>query len=106
MAAERCNGRNGVDVKSLAYMLPPAQQTHISEEYVSSPPALVIVDEAGAVWTLGFDQIMGPRGEYAFPVLRNGLPIGEYASRIERRGGKIRIFTANGFKRWSGRSFL
>lgn len=106
MAAKGRHGRDGVDVKSLAYMLPPAQQTHITEEYVSSPPALVIVDETGAVWTLGFEQITGPRGEYAFPVCRNGVPVGEYASRIERRGGKIRIFTTNGFKRWTGRSFL
>lgn len=90
----------------LSYMRPHGLQTHITEEYVSSPPALIIVDETGAVWTLGFEQITGPRGEYAFPVLRNGLPVGEYASRIERRGGKIRIFTANGFKRWSGRSFV
>lgn len=91
---------------SLAYMRPPKEQTHITEEYVSSPPALIIVDEVGAVWTLGLEQTIGPRGEYAWPVFRNGLPVGEYASRIERRGGKIRIFTTNGFKRWSGRSFV
>jgi hypothetical protein len=93
-------------MKPLTFMLPPLQQTHITEEYVSSPPALIIVDESGAVWTLGFTQISGPRGEYAFPVLRNGRETGEYASRIERRGGKIRIFTVNGFKRWTGKSFL
>lgn len=91
---------------ALAYMRPPKEQTHITEAYVSSPPALIIVDEEGAVWTLGFEQMTGPRGEYSFPVLRNGLPVGEYASRIERRAGKIRIFTTNGFKRWSGRSFF
>lgn len=87
-------------------MRPNGPQTHITENYVSSPPALIVVDETGAVWTLGFEQMTGPRGEYAFPVLRNGVPVGEYASRIERRGGKIRIFTVNGFKTWSGRSFF
>jgi hypothetical protein len=87
-------------------MLPQAQQTHITESYVSSPPALIIVDEANNVFTLGFQQMAGPRGEYAFPVLINGVPTGEVASRIERRGGKIRIFTDTGFKRWNGRQFF
>lgn len=93
-------------MKALAYMLPPAQQTHITDEYVSSPPALFIIDEQGAVWTLGLQHQMGPRGEYAFNVLRNAQQTGEFASRIERRGGKIRIFTVNGWKRWTGNSFF
>ena len=87
-------------------MLPAAQQTHITENYVSSPPALVIVDETGAVWTLGMQMLPGPRGEYGFPILRNGQPVGEVGSRIERRGGKIRIFTVNGWRRWNGNSFF
>lgn len=87
-------------------MLPPKEQTHVTEDYVASPPALLIVDETGAVWTLGVQMFTGPRGEYAFPVLRNGIETGEYASRIERRGGKIRIFTTTGWKRWNGRSFF
>jgi hypothetical protein len=93
-------------VKALDYMLPPAQQTHITESYVSTPPALFIIDEAGVVWTLGFNQVMGPRGEYAFNVLMNGKETGEFASRIERRGGKIRIFTLGGWKRFTGKSFI
>jgi len=89
-------------------MLPPREQTHITEEYVSSPPALLIVDETGAVWTLGMqmERFNTPRGEYSFPVLRNAQPTGEIASRIERRGGKIRIFTTTGWKQWTGRSFF
>ena len=93
----------GIDI---SFMLPQAEQTHITENYVSSPPALIIQDEANNVFTLGFHQTVGPRGEYAFPVLRNGMPTGEVASRIERRGGKIRIFTESGYKRWNGSSFL
>lgn len=91
---------------SLAYMLPQKEQTHVTENYVSSPPALVVIDETNAVWTLGMQMMPGPRGEYAFPILRNGLPTGEVGSRIERRNGKIRIFTVNGWKRWTGNSFL
>ncbi len=93
----------GIDI---SYMLPQENNTHVTESYVSSPPALIIVDEANNVFTLGFQQCAGPRGEYGFPVLLNGMPTGEVASRIERRGGKIRIFTDQGFKRWSGNMFI
>jgi hypothetical protein len=30
------------------------EQHFITDNYVSSPPALIIVDDTGAVWTLGF----------------------------------------------------
>jgi len=80
-------------------------QTHITENYVSSPPALTITDEAGDVWVLGLDSVIS-RGEFAFPVLRNGFPVGEMANRIERRGGKISIFGPEGRKVWTGRSFV
>lgn len=93
------------------YMAPQGPQRHITESYVSSPPALIIVDEAGIIWTLGmqYGNEMGgqdPRGEFCFEVLANGHRTGEYASRIERRNGRIRIFTRTGFKRWTGRNFI
>jgi len=84
------------------YMVRSGEQHHITEEYVSVPPALTITDETGAMWTLGFqtpshpDEI--PRGEFGFNVLRNGLETGEVASRIERCKNKIRIFTRSGWK--------
>jgi hypothetical protein len=92
-----------------AYMLPRKEQTHITEGYVSSPNALFIIDEANNVWTLGYDHLpqhLAPEGEFAFQVLKNGVFTGEFASRIERRFGKIRIFTRSGFKNWNGRSFF
>ena len=90
------------------YMLKPAQQQYITEEYVSTPPALLITDERGDVWTLGTSygkMSDAPSGEFSFNVLWNGRETGEFASRIERRHGKIRIFTRYGWKRWTGRSF-
>lgn len=87
-------------------MLPPREQHHVTEDYVSSPPALTIFDETGAVWCLDNDMQAGPHGEYAFSVLRNGVRTGVVASRIERRAGKIRVFTREGWKRWTGRSFF
>jgi hypothetical protein len=88
------------------YMRRRGEQTHITESYVSSPPALTITDEAGDLWCLGFTYGAAPRGEFAFNVLRNGVETGELASRIERRGGRVRIFTSSGWKRWTGSSFI
>jgi hypothetical protein len=90
----------------LSYMLKPKEQTHITEAYVCSPPAALIVDNCGDVFTLGFKFGAAPNGEYAFNVLRNGEETGEFASRIERRSGQIKIFTATGWKKWTGRSFI
>lgn len=92
----------------LPYMLPKEEQTHITENYVSSPPALIVVDSSNTVWTLAATPNLArsPRGEYAFDVLMNGLKTGEVASRIERRGGKIRIFTSSGWRTWNGRAFI
>ena len=92
-----------------AYMLPPKIQQHITESYVSSPPALTITDERGNVWALGNEYLRqsdAPNGEFAFNILCNGIEVGEYASRIERRAGKMRIFTRQGWKVWTGRAFL
>lgn len=100
--------------KVLPYMQLQGPQTHITDAYVATPPALMIVDEVGAVWSLGLTMLRQqsatggkcPNGEYAFNVLRNAVDIGEYASRIERRNGRIRIFTVDGWKRWTGRTFI
>jgi hypothetical protein len=91
------------------FMRPNGEQRHITESYVAVPPALTITDETGAIWTL--DQDIAPRhkspdGEFAFTVLRNGVSCHEIASRIERRGGKIKIFTSHGWKVWTGQSFF
>jgi len=81
----------------------------ITEAYVSSPPAAFIVDEYENMFTLGLNfqrYSDSPNGEYAFDILLNGYPTGEYASRIERRNGKVRIFTRAGWRYWNGRSFV
>lgn len=94
-------------MNALPYMLQPKEQTHITESYVSSPPALLIVDERGTVFTLGekfAHDPDAPRGEFAFNVLVNGKECGEFASRIERRNGRIRIFGRQGFRTWNGRT--
>jgi len=85
----------------LPFMKLQGEQQYITESYVSVPPALVITDEQGAVWTLGFNvapRDKTPDGEFAFNVLRNGIETGEIASRIERRNGRVRIFTVDGWK--------
>jgi hypothetical protein len=92
----------------LDYMMRPKVQTHITEHYVSSPPALTIFDERGDVFTLANEEERpdAPRGEFAFMVLVNGRPTGTIASRIERRNGRIRAFTRSGWVRWTGFTFI
>lgn len=89
----------------LDFMCPRGEQIHVTENYFSVPPALTITDETGAIWTLGFNPGNGPRGEFSFNVLRNGESTGEFASRIEMRGNRVRCFTSDGWKVWTGRSF-
>lgn len=93
-------------MRALTYMTRPGEQTHITEAYVSSPPALTITDERGDLWCLGFQGGRVSGGEFAYNVLRNGVGVGEMANRIERRGGRIRIFTATGWKRFNGNTFI
>jgi hypothetical protein len=93
----------------LPFMVAQGEQKHITENYVSVPPALHITDDLGAIWTLGFTiatKDQSPEGEFAFNVLRDGVDVHEIASRIERRGGNIRIFTKDGWKKWNGRTFI
>jgi hypothetical protein len=82
----------------LPFMILNGEQRHITENYVSIPPALVITDEAGNIWTLGFK--FGPisGGEYTFNVLCNGTDTGKFANRIERRKNEIWIFTLTGWE--------
>lgn len=91
------------------YMFLQGEQQHITESYVAVPPALTITDQYGTVWTLGFQTAprgKSPDGEYAFNVLRNGVDVGEIASRIEMRNNRIKIFTADGWKRFNGNTFI
>ena len=93
----------------LPYMLKGYRTEFITEPYVSSPPAAFIVDEYGNMFTLGlqFQRYSdAPNGEYGFDILINGFPTGEYASRIERRNNKVRIFTRKGWKIFNGTSFV
>jgi hypothetical protein len=96
-------------MKLQPFMIRQGEQMHVTEAYVSSPPALTLTDDIGNVWCLGFTNAPHgkvPGGEYAYNVLLNGKETGEYASRIERRGGRIRIFTVESWKRWTGNGFV
>lgn len=77
-------------------------RTHKTEAYVEIPPAMIITDERGDVWTLGlnYNQAM------EFDVVRNDCSTGEFASRIVYRGGKVKIFGKAGWKTWNGRGLV
>ena len=56
----------------LPYMRLQSEQTYITEEYVSSPPALVIIDDYGAVWTLGL-HMAAPTDALKERIRRDGM---------------------------------
>jgi len=93
----------------LDYRLPGYRKEYITEPYVASPPALFILDREGNVFTLGHkyqERRDRPKGHYAFNVLRNNVDTGEYASHIEKRNGRVRIFTGEGYKYWVSEGFV
>jgi hypothetical protein len=97
--------------KRFPFMRPQGPHMPITEAYVSIPPALVIRDDEGALWTLGFDQGTDRTGEREYDVVRNGRQIGEHACRIEfrlnSRGNRVvRVFGAAGWRTWNGRTFI
>jgi len=96
------------------YMHRPQEQNFVTENDVSSPPALWIHDERGHVFTLATDQPPHPdlasRGEFAFavnwsPVHGKVITLDVWASRLERKGGKVRAWTRQGWRTWNGQSF-
>jgi len=88
------------------FMKPQGPHMPITEAYVSCPPALVIRDDEGSLWTLGFDQGSWRTGEFEYDVVRNGKKTGEHACRIEFRQRRVRIFGQDGWRTWNGRSFV
>lgn len=89
------------------FMRPAGEHMPVTEPYVVIPPALVIRDSEGALWTLGFERgAFWTTGEFEFDVIRNGAKTGEFACRIEYRRGKVRIFGEAGWRTWNGRTFI
>lgn len=76
-----------------------------TENYVEIPPAAVITDSEGATWTLG-TQYEQHGAELQFNVLRNDVDTTEMASRVVYQRGKVRIFGRNGWRVWTGKTFV
>lgn len=87
-------------------MKPRGPHAPISVSSTSIPPALVIQDSEGALWTLGFDQGGYATGEMEYDVVRNGKKTGEMACRIEITKGKIRIYGRDRWRAWTGKRFI
>jgi hypothetical protein len=68
-----------------------------SESSVCIPPALIVVDSDGAVWTLGFSS----NAFMEFNVLRNDIDVGEFASKIEYLRGVVTLYSSAGRKQFS-----
>jgi hypothetical protein len=88
---------------------------HITEPYVSSPPAAYVILDGGVTFSLGqkMKEVDKLKGRYLFNVLVDSVELGtcdtgEYASFIEKKDRRVRILTRTGWKVWSerGRCFL
>lgn len=103
-------GRPHYNPEHCSFMSPDENFVPETEAYVVIPPALVIRDREGAMWTLGFDQGGFRTGEYEYDVVRNMRKTGAHACRIEYRRGQVRIFGSHDGSRcwrtWSGSSFV
>lgn len=68
-----------------------------TEAYVCIPPALIITDSDGGTWTFGTE--FNAYGE--INVLRNDVNMGEFAQRIDYRGGVVRLYGKGGTRSFS-----
>jgi len=66
-----------------------------SEPYVSIPPAFMITDHDGATWTFGHEY-RETRWSFEMNVLRNDVNVGQFAEKIEFRGGKVYLYGRDG----------
>lgn len=80
------------------------ERTAKTENYVRVPPALLITDERGDVWSLGHEYAQHGWRLF-FNVVRNDVNTGEMAEVIEFVKGRIKIYTPSGVKFWNGKSF-
>jgi len=101
------------NLKELPFMAPAGPHMPWADPQVVIPPALMIRDSEGATWTLGFDydEREWRGGKYEYDVVRNGRVTGAYARRIEcsvnSYGNRVvRIWGAEGWRTWNGRSFV
>jgi hypothetical protein len=76
-----------------------------SENYVTIPPAFLITDADGGMWSFGPEYIKHG-WIFEFNVLRNDVDTGEVAYKIEYQKGVVTIYGVNGKKRWSSKSFI
>ena len=81
------------------------QREDKTENYVEVPPALLITDADGAVWSLGTDHKIID-GRYHFNVIRNDKNMGVYAEKIVYEKRRVNIYTAEGRFVWTGRYLL
>lgn len=106
------------NLQKLPFMKYAGPTMPVTEGYVSIPPALVIRDETGSTWTLGFDysQTEWNSGRFEYDIVRNGKVTGEFGRVIEYRNNSygqkvVRVWGSDGrggagWKIWSGRCFV
>lgn len=82
------------------------ERVNPSEAYVEIPPARLITDATGAMWSFGTSYKFDRDGHYQFNVVRNDRDLDEYAQKIVYQRGKVRIFGNGQWRVWNGRAFI
>lgn len=78
------------------------ERVNVSENGTTIPPARIITDSEGGMWTFGTEYAQyAHNGEYEFNVLRNDVDTDEVAKRIVMERGVVTIYGSYGRKRWS-----
>lgn len=81
---------------------------YISQSYEASPPAAYIISSDRKTFVLGVLKVPlhdSPDGHYGYNVLVDGNDTQLFASHIEKRNNRVRIFTRNGWLYWNGKHF-
>lgn len=73
---------------------------------VEIPPARLITDSMGGMWSLGTEFISGKNGWLEFNVLRNDVDTNETAMKIVYKKGRVAIFGRYGWKYWNDKTFV
>ena len=71
------------------------RRENVTDNYVVVPPALMITDHDGAVWSFG-NEYRETRWFFEMEVLRNDVKTGHFAERIEFKAGTVVLYGKDG----------
>lgn len=77
------------------------ERVNVSENGTEVPPAYLITDSEGGMWSLGNEYAYKKDGYLEFNVIRNNVDMDVVAEKIVYKDGRVWIFGSDGWKHWS-----